>query len=59
MNRKLEIVLYTLMFLCALSTFITYVILNKRLIGCVLSVVLCCVYCLIWKLEKKKEEKKE
>ncbi|WP_312071276.1 hypothetical protein [Anaerotignum propionicum] len=55
MNRKVT-VLNILTFFCALSTFITYVILNERLIGCVLAFVLCCLQCLLMKLAKKERE---
>lgn len=53
MNRKLEIVLYSLMFFCTMSVIVVRFILHKNSIAAILSVVLCCLYCLICKLEKK------
>lgn len=56
MNRKVEIVLATLLFLCALSVLVVRFIFHAYGITAILLTVLLIIQCLLWKLQKKKEE---
>lgn len=53
MNRKVEIVLSILLFLCAVSVLVVRFIFHAYGITVILLTVVLCLRCLLWKLEKK------
>ena len=53
--KKSYFLLQTLIFTCAISTFVTYVILKEKIIGCIILVIMAILKIIDYKIVQKQK----